>query len=146
MLALLRWWSAGSPPRRRSRSRTCGCSASASFRWGTILATLVSFAMFGMFFALPQYFQDVRGADPLGSGLRLLPAGRRHAGRHDRRHPPERSRGGGRGIRRSGQRAVAAGYLLMAAAMALGALHHARPARPATRSPGSPWPGSASAS
>ena len=46
---------------------------SAGFRWGTILATLVSFAMFGLFFALPQYFQDVRGADALGSGLRLLP-------------------------------------------------------------------------
>ena len=46
---------------------------SASFRWGTILATLVSFAMFGIFFALPQYFQDVRGADTLGSGIRLLP-------------------------------------------------------------------------
>ena len=29
--------------------------------------------MFGLFFALPQYFQDVRGADSLGSGLRLLP-------------------------------------------------------------------------
>ncbi len=29
--------------------------------------------MFGMFFALPQYFQDVRGADALGSGLLLLP-------------------------------------------------------------------------
>jgi EmrB/QacA subfamily drug resistance transporter len=46
---------------------------SAGFRWGTILATLVSFAMFGIFFALPQYFQDVRGADALGSGIRLLP-------------------------------------------------------------------------
>jgi EmrB/QacA subfamily drug resistance transporter len=46
---------------------------SADFRWGTILATLMSFAMFGMFFALPQYFQDVRGANALGSGIRLLP-------------------------------------------------------------------------
>ncbi|HEX7159838.1 MAG TPA: MFS transporter, partial [Trebonia sp.] len=46
---------------------------SADFRWGTILATLMSFAMFGMFFALPQYFQGVRGADALGSGIRLLP-------------------------------------------------------------------------
>ena len=46
---------------------------SADFRWGTILATLVSFAMFGMFFALPQYFQDVRGADALGSGIGCCP-------------------------------------------------------------------------
>jgi hypothetical protein len=35
--------------------------------------TFLSFVMFGMFFALPQYFQDVRGASSLGSGLRLLP-------------------------------------------------------------------------
>jgi MFS transporter, DHA2 family, multidrug resistance protein len=46
---------------------------SAGFAWGTILATLVSFAMFGIFFAMPQYFQEVRGADALGSGLRMLP-------------------------------------------------------------------------
>ena len=46
---------------------------SAAFTWGTILATLVSFAMFGIFFAMPQYFQEVRGADAMGSGLRLLP-------------------------------------------------------------------------
>ena len=46
---------------------------SAGFTWGTILATLVSFAMFGIFFAMPQYFQEVRGADAMGSGLRLLP-------------------------------------------------------------------------
>jgi DHA2 family multidrug resistance protein-like MFS transporter len=46
---------------------------SAGFTWGTILATFVSFAMFGIFFAMPQYFQEVRGVNALGSGLRLLP-------------------------------------------------------------------------
>ncbi len=46
---------------------------SAGFTWGTLLSTLVSFAMFGIFFAMPQYFQEVRGADAMGSGLRLLP-------------------------------------------------------------------------
>jgi hypothetical protein len=46
---------------------------SAGFTWGTTLSTLVSFAMFGIFFAMPQYFQEVRGADAMGSGLRLLP-------------------------------------------------------------------------
>jgi DHA2 family multidrug resistance protein-like MFS transporter len=46
---------------------------SAGFTWGTILATLVSFAMFGIFYAMPQFFQDVRGLDALGSGIRLLP-------------------------------------------------------------------------
>ena len=46
---------------------------SADFTWGTILATLVSFAMFGIFFAMPLYFQEVRGVNAMGSGLRLLP-------------------------------------------------------------------------
>jgi MFS transporter, DHA2 family, multidrug resistance protein len=84
---------------------------SAGFRWGTILATLVSFAMFGLFFALPQYFQDVRGADPLGSGLRLLPmVGGMLVGMVA-------------GTRLKVPRiAVTAGYLLMAGAMILGAL------------------------
>jgi MFS family permease len=45
----------------------------ASFRWGTILMMMVSFALMGLFFTAPQYFQDVRGATPLGSGIRLLP-------------------------------------------------------------------------
>jgi predicted MFS family arabinose efflux permease len=85
--------------------------ASPGFRWGTILATAVSFAMFGMFFALPQYFQDVRGASPLGSGLRLLPmVGGMLVGMVS-------------GTRIKAPRiAITGGYLLMAAAMALGAL------------------------
>jgi len=94
---------------------------SPGFRWGTILATLVSFAMFGIFFALPQYFQDVRGADALGSGIRLLPliggmlvgmvAGTRLTAVRNGREAPAGPR-----------TVVAAGYLLMAAAMVLGAL------------------------
>ena len=85
--------------------------ASPGFRWGTILATLVSFAMFGQFFALPQYFQDVRGASPLGSGVRLLPmVGGMLVGMIS-------------GTRLKAPRiAIPGGYLLMAAAMALGAL------------------------
>jgi DHA2 family multidrug resistance protein-like MFS transporter len=46
---------------------------SASFTWGTLLATMVTFAMFGLLFAVPQYFQAVRGTDAMGAGLRLLP-------------------------------------------------------------------------
>ena len=38
-----------------------------------MLTTLVSFAMFGLLFAAPLYFQEVRGVDAMGSGLRLLP-------------------------------------------------------------------------
>jgi hypothetical protein len=50
-----------------------GLFRSAGFTWGTTLATLVSFALFGVLFAMPQYFQDVRGLDALASGVRLLP-------------------------------------------------------------------------
>src|SRR5215510_14691439 len=46
---------------------------SASFTWGTILTTLVSFALFGLLFAMPLYFQEARGLDALASGVRLLP-------------------------------------------------------------------------
>jgi DHA2 family multidrug resistance protein-like MFS transporter len=50
-----------------------GLFRSAGFTWGTLLTTLVSFALFGLFFAAPLYFQEVRGVDAMGSGLRLLP-------------------------------------------------------------------------
>lgn len=46
---------------------------SASFTWGTILATFVSFIMFGVLFVTPQYFQAVEGANAQSAGLRLLP-------------------------------------------------------------------------
>ncbi|MET9210965.1 MULTISPECIES: MFS transporter [unclassified Nocardia] len=50
-----------------------GLFAAPGFRWGTAFSILVSFAMFGMFFTVPQYFQAVLEVDALGSGLRLLP-------------------------------------------------------------------------
>ncbi|SDO32793.1 drug resistance transporter, EmrB/QacA subfamily [Nakamurella panacisegetis] len=43
------------------------------FSFGTSLAVLSSFALFGLMFTLPQYFQAVLRSDALGSGLRLLP-------------------------------------------------------------------------
>ena len=46
---------------------------SPSFSWGTALVTMVTFAMFGLIFSMPQYFQGVVGTDAFGSGLRLLP-------------------------------------------------------------------------
>lgn len=46
---------------------------SPSFTWGSVLATVVSFDMFGLLFVAPQYFQAVEGADAFGTGLRLLP-------------------------------------------------------------------------
>jgi EmrB/QacA subfamily drug resistance transporter len=46
---------------------------SARFTWGTILAAFGVFAMFGLLFAAPQFFQAVLGVTAMGSGLRLLP-------------------------------------------------------------------------
>ena len=74
---------------------------SVGFRWGTILVTFLSFTMFGLFFALPQYFQNVRGADSLGSGLRLLPMVARHGRRDGHRDPA--AVGPGRDRRGAGQ-------------------------------------------
>jgi MFS transporter, DHA2 family, multidrug resistance protein len=93
---------------------------SAGFRWGTILATAVSFAMFGIFFALPQYFQDVRGSDALGSGVRLLPlVGGMLVGMvaGSRLSSPRK----GATAKASPRLIVTAGYVAMAAGMGLGA-------------------------
>src|SRR5512138_377983 len=46
---------------------------SRAFTGGAVLATLASFAMLGLLFALPQYFSAVGGEDAFGTGLRLLP-------------------------------------------------------------------------
>jgi len=97
----------------------------ASFRWGTLLMTFVSFAMFGLFFTAPQYFQDVRGATPLGSGLRLLPliggmlVGMVASGKLTQ--ASKRPDGGLAEPRVSAKLAVTAGFLVMAAGLALGA-------------------------
>ncbi|WP_043720354.1 MFS transporter [Nocardia asiatica] len=50
-----------------------GLFAAPGFRSGAAFSIVVNFAMFGMFFTVPQYFQAVLGVDALGSGLRLLP-------------------------------------------------------------------------
>ncbi|GGD59859.1 DHA2 family efflux MFS transporter permease subunit [Paenibacillus nasutitermitis] len=60
---------------RRSRNPIIDLSlfSSKSFTWGTLLATLVTFAIFGLLFVLPQFYQVVMNANPLETGLRLLP-------------------------------------------------------------------------
>jgi len=106
---------------------------SAGFTWGTILSTLVSFALFGILFAMPLYFRDVRGLDSFGAGLRLLPmiggmvvgmiAGTRlqsppKAARSEPGQPdgaPFRPRVGAKAL-------VTGGFAVMAAALASGAL------------------------
>jgi DHA2 family multidrug resistance protein-like MFS transporter len=83
------------------------------FAWGAVLSSIVSFAMFGLLFAAPLYFQVVRGVDAQGSGIRLLPliAGMLVGGAFADRITA-----------RVGARAVASvGFAMLAAALALGA-------------------------
>ena len=98
---------------------------SAGFSWGTILATLVSFAMFGIMFAMPQYFQEVRGVDALGSGLRMLPMiGGMLVGMiaGTRLQSPRRTGAGLPAEPLAGARSlVTAGFAVMAAGLAVGA-------------------------
>jgi DHA2 family multidrug resistance protein-like MFS transporter len=86
---------------------------SAGFTWGALLATLVSFAMFGVLFTMPLYFQAILGADALGAGLRLLPlVGGLLVG----------AQAAGRISPRAGARAtIAAGFALLAAGLLAGA-------------------------
>jgi MFS transporter, DHA2 family, multidrug resistance protein len=86
---------------------------SPGFAWGAALSSIVSFAMFGLLFAAPLYFQVVRGANAQGSGIRLLPliGGMLVGGAFADRIAA-----------RAGARAVASvGFGLLAAALALGA-------------------------
>src|SRR5947209_4828900 len=98
---------------------------SAGFTWGTTLSTLVSFAMFGIFFVMPQYFQAVRGADALGSGLRLLPMiGGMIVGMigGTRLASPRKPAGGTASAPRiSAKLLVTIGFTIMAGALAVGA-------------------------
>jgi MFS transporter, DHA2 family, multidrug resistance protein len=131
VLALFAGWerSAG----RRSTGQPLvelGLFRSAGFTWGSILTTLMTFALFGILFGMPQYFQDVRGTDAFGSGLRLLPmiggmvagmvAGTRL------QSPPRRagtpgSAGTGAEAAVGAKALVTAGFAVMAAGLAAGA-------------------------
>jgi MFS transporter, DHA2 family, multidrug resistance protein len=46
---------------------------SASFTWGVTLQAVAILALIGVLFTMPQYFQAVLGTNAMGSGLRLLP-------------------------------------------------------------------------
>jgi len=89
---------------------------SGSFTWGTILGTIVTFAIFGVSFTWPQYFQMIVGTDALGSGLRSLPmVGGLLVG----------SQVGNRLLPRLGAKLVAAaGFALMACGLTVSATTH----------------------
>jgi MFS transporter, DHA2 family, multidrug resistance protein len=98
---------------------------SAGFTWGTILSTLVSFALFGILFAMPLYFRDVRGLDSLGAGVRLLPMiGGMVVGMlvGTRLQTPRKTPDGALGTPLVGTKLlVTVGFAVMAAALATGA-------------------------
>jgi MFS transporter, DHA2 family, multidrug resistance protein len=50
-----------------------GLFRSASFTWGVVLFAVLTLALVGLLFTVPQYFQGVMGTSAEGSGVRLLP-------------------------------------------------------------------------
>jgi EmrB/QacA subfamily drug resistance transporter len=87
--------------------------ANRDFSIGTGLATITNFALFGLLFVMPLYFQDIGGSEPLGTGVRLLPliGGLVVA-----------TRVGPRLVKRAGSRSVlVAGFALCATALGLAA-------------------------
>jgi MFS transporter, DHA2 family, multidrug resistance protein len=98
---------------------------SAGFAWGTSLSTMVSFALFGVTFALPQYFLDVRGLDSLGSGIDMLPMiGGIAVGLvlGQRLQSPRKAGAGAGQPLVSTKSLVSAGFAVMAAALAVGTM------------------------
>ena len=98
---------------------------SAGFTWGTALSTMVQFALFGITFAMPQFFLEVRGLDSLASGLRMLPLIGGLAlglGVGQRLQSPRKGRDGGpgRGPLAGTKTLVSAGFAIMAVALAVG--------------------------
>ncbi|HEY2638509.1 MAG TPA: MFS transporter [Streptosporangiaceae bacterium] len=102
-----------------------GLFRSAGFTWGTVLATLIAFALFGLTFAMPQYFLDVRGYNSLASGVRMLPliAGLAVGlGIGQRLQSPRKSRSGGpaRPPALGARPIAAAGFAIMGIGLAVG--------------------------
>lgn len=86
---------------------------SPSFTWGVLLLMILTMALIGVLFTMPQYFQGVQGTDAMGSGVRLLPL---IAGLVLGAAPAERI------ARRAGAKITAAvGFALLGAGMLIGA-------------------------
>jgi len=86
----------------------------ASFTWGVLLAGVGALAMVGVLFTMPQFFQAVLGTSPMGSGLRLIPL---VVGLLVGAVPADKI-----AARLGVKAAVAAGFVMLAAGLALGAL------------------------
>ncbi|MFY1690273.1 DHA2 family efflux MFS transporter permease subunit [Plantactinospora sp. WMMB782] len=69
LLAAFGWWEL----RTRQPMIDLKLFRGRQFLWGSINATLVSFALFGLLFVVPLYLQFVLGYDALATGIRLLP-------------------------------------------------------------------------
>ncbi len=103
---------------------------SAGFTWGTALSTMVQFALFGITFAMPQFFLEVRGLDSLASGVRMLPLIGGLAlglGVGQRLQTPRKSPDGepSRGPAAGAKTLVGAGFAIMGVALAVGTGTHA---------------------
>ncbi len=96
---------------------------SAGFTWGTTLSTMVSFALFGVTFVMPQFFLDVRGLDSLASGVQMLPliGGLAIGLAIGQKLQTPRRGAGDSGPRVSTRTLVSAGFAIMAVALAVGA-------------------------
>lgn len=89
---------------------------SRSYTWGVILVAVAVLAMMGVLFTMPQYFQGVLGTNAMGSGIRLLSL---VGGLVVGAIPADRV------ARLLGAKvAVAAGFAILLAGMALGASTH----------------------
>jgi MFS transporter, DHA2 family, multidrug resistance protein len=140
LLAVFVWWerrvascaSRGDDPPKPPRGKTGSqplvdlpLFRVTGFRWGTILMTLVTFAMFGLMFTVPLYFQDIRGATPLGSGVRMLPlVGGMLVGMAAGSRLTDTRKGPGGSVLPplvSARLGITAGFCVMAAGLALGA-------------------------
>ena len=69
-------WAARSPPGSAAPPAPLADPAllrNRRFAWGTVAGVVVSFALYGLLFVLPQFLQSVLGHDALGTGLRLIP-------------------------------------------------------------------------
>ncbi|MGH7666419.1 MAG: MFS transporter [Candidatus Dormibacteria bacterium] len=103
---------------------------SAGFTWGTALSTMVQFALFGITFAMPQFFLEVRGLDSLASGVRMLPLIGGLAlglGVGQRLQTPRKGLDGepSRGPAAGAKTLVSAGFAIMAVALGVGTWTHA---------------------